>query len=625
MISLCIAAATLDVQAQVWVVGKGGYPWKDPADIMAGVVVENQAVLSPASFSLDDNVLQAIQWEASPTLDFVAEGGGHVWDNAAVEGSSAMLVDGDSTTSTGERFKTFGIDQTGRTFFLDLGASFPANQIKFYPSPEGREAFIRSFDVSISDGRNYNTNGAPIFEILRQVELNRDWLVDIEFPTRLLRFVWLRVLSPNPFEIAEIEVHGEGFVPRGTYVSQLIQLPEPVNFGTLAFRATKVRRDAGGVLRPDPAAEAQVIVQMRNGADDTPLEYYQIVDLDTGAEEEVTREEYEALQKERIGVTRPDLTNWTPWTEPLVADSSGVYTDPLKLPGPRPFFQFRLLFEGSTSGAMQVDSLALTNSPPLAAGAVGEVALVDEPNPARGIATAPVGNDTLFTYDVRVDLGDSSQGGFDGLQIETLTEPRFVKLELGKPLVEVEPDSFFTDPQGLRVYFPSHRISQGRDERLRVTFGTALFLYSTVFSGQLLDTRGSLPQIIAAGDANEVVETNSLQVVFSGRAEEVLQAFDVVPAVITPNGDGRNDHVVFSYVIVHLVQPASTTVEVYDLSGRLVKEVFSGDVYAGRYEQRWDGTDVEGKIVPPGTYIARVSVAAETKETNRVRVVNVVY
>ena len=622
---VCIAAAAWSVQAEVWVIGRGGISWEAGADIAAGVDVRDPVVLSPTGFSEEDNVTQAIQWVDAPTEDFLAEGKGHIWDNAAMLGSDLVLVDGDSTTSTGERFKVFGVNQTGRIFFMDLGASFPASQIVFFPSPEEKGAFIRSFEVSINDGRDYGKDGTPIYQIVRQVELNRDWRVEVAFPTQLLRFVKLRVLSSNPFEIAELQVHGEGFVPRGTYVSKLIQLPRPVNYGTLAFRATKVRRGPGGMLYSEPAARARVTVQMKNGIDDTPLVYYKIVDVETGAEEETTKEEYDKLQETLKGAIREDLTHWSPWTEPLRADSSGVYTTLLELPGPRQYFQFGLLFEGSTTDAIQVDSLAITYSPPLAEGALGEVALLSEPNPPGGIAAVPAGADTILTYDVRVDLGSPPQGGFDGVRIETPSRPRFLKLEMGNPLVEVEPDSVRVDPDGLRVYFPSHRISRGRDERLRVTFGTTLLLYSTVFGGQLLDTRGRLPQAIREGDASEDVGTNALRVVFSGGAEDVLNALDVVPPVITPNGDGRNDQAVFSYVIVHLVQPAPTTVELYDSSGRPVRELFSGPLYAGRYEQRWDGTDAEGKTVPPGTYMVKVSVGAEEGETSRVRVVNVVY
>ena len=613
-----LAAPSVEVQAQeAWIVGKDGQSWKTPAQVMAGVAEEADQVLRPVNFELQDNVIQAITWEGGRTEDFISESSGRIWDNAAKEGSPLIMVDGDSSTTTGDRFKDFGIDQTGRIFFLDLGASFPASQIRFFPSESGRDDFVRSFDLSINDGRLYNKTGTPIYESLRLVEQNRDWLVDIRFPGQLLRFIKLTVRSPNPFEIAELEVHGEGFVPRSSYLSQLIELPNPVNFGELSFKATRV----GGV---EGTGTAKVTVEMRNGSDDTPLDYYRIVDLETGAEEVVTQEEFESTQVENRGSIRPDLTNWSPWTEPMVADADSVYRKALFLPGPRPFFQYRLAFEGTTTNAMQVDSLAITTSLPLAAQAVAELALLDEPNPAFGTPTVRAGVETTLAYDIRVDIGDPPSSGFDGLRIETSAAAEFIALQVGEDLVPIEPDSVIEGSDDLRIYFPSNRIREGRDERLRVIFSTRLFLFSTVFAGQLLDTQGSLPQALAAGDASGEVGTNSLRVVFDV-STEVVQNFQVYPPVITPNGDGINDETSFTYALIHLVQPVDSQVSVYDLSGRLVRDVVSKAVGAGRFAPTWDGKDNEGLRVPPGVYLARVNVNAATGDISRARLVQVAY
>lgn len=614
-----VTAIAVESQAQeAWVVGQGGQSWATSAEVMAGVAEGADGGLRPVNFVLDDNVIRSITWIDARTEDFISESSGRVWDNAAKEGSPAIIVDGDSTTTTGDRFKDFGIDQTGRIFFLDLGASFPASQITFFPSPEGRDDFIRSFDLSINDGRVYNSSGSPVYQSLRLVEQNRESRVDVRFPDQLLRFIKLTVRAPNPFEIAELEVHGEGFVPRSSYLSQLIELPDLVNFGQLTFKATPIGSETEG------ASGAIVTVEMRNGSDDTPLEYYRVFDLETGAEEVVTQDEFESTQVENRGSIRPDLTNWSPWTEPIVADVDSIYSVALDLPGPRSFFQYRLGFEGTTSNAMQVDSLVITNSPPLATQAVAELSLLDDPNPAFGTPSVRAGEETTFTYDVRVDMGDPPSSGFDGLRIETSAEARFVRLQMGNDLVEVEPDSVREEVDHLLVYFPSNRISQGRDERLRVTFNTRLFLFSTIFSGQLLDSQGSLPQALAEGDATGEVGTNSLLVVFEV-SEDLVQNFEVDPPVITPNGDGVNDEVAFTYVLIHLVQAVDTQVTVYDLSGRLVRDLVSEPVSAGRYTPLWDGNDNAGKLVPPGVYLARVNVATATGDISRARLVQVAY
>ena len=86
-------------------------------------------------------------------LGLCREGRAHIWDNAAIEGSAAALVDGDEQTSSGDRFKGLGTDQTGRIFFLDLGASFPVNRLIYFPSPSFPDDFPRAFELAVSDGR----------------------------------------------------------------------------------------------------------------------------------------------------------------------------------------------------------------------------------------------------------------------------------------------------------------------------------------------------------------------------------------------------------------------------------------------------------------------------------------
>ena len=75
-------------------IGEAGVSWEAQASMPAGVDLRDPVVLSPAGFSAEDNVTQAIQWVDARTVDFVAEGKGHIWDNAAALGSDLVLVDG---------------------------------------------------------------------------------------------------------------------------------------------------------------------------------------------------------------------------------------------------------------------------------------------------------------------------------------------------------------------------------------------------------------------------------------------------------------------------------------------------------------------------------------------------
>ena len=185
---LATTAAPGHAQVRTWQVGAGGLSWASQSDIAAGVDVRRADILAPNDFATDDNIVAAVSWVDGETQDYRLEGQARVWDRAAVKESNLILVDGDSTTSSGDRFKTPGDDQTGRIFLFDLGASFPAERIVFYPSPEGRDDYIRAFEVSISDGESFSAENRPLFRVLRRVEVTSQPRADISFAPQLLRF-----------------------------------------------------------------------------------------------------------------------------------------------------------------------------------------------------------------------------------------------------------------------------------------------------------------------------------------------------------------------------------------------------------------------------------------------------
>ncbi|MEX0736654.1 MAG: FlgD immunoglobulin-like domain containing protein, partial [Bacteroidota bacterium] len=55
------------------------------------------------------------------------------------------------------------------------------------------------------------------------------------------------------------------------------------------------------------------------------------------------------------------------------------------------------------------------------------------------------------------------------------------------------------------------------------------------------------------------------------------------------------------------------TIRVYDLSGRLVKEVLRRELAAGRHRARWDGSDAMGRRAASGTYLAVVQHGKQKK------------
>jgi len=79
-----------------------------------------------------------------------------------------------------------------------------------------------------------------------------------------------------------------------------------------------------------------------------------------------------------------------------------------------------------------------------------------------------------------------------------------------------------------------------------------------------------------------------------------LLAVQMNGRVLTPNGDGVNDSVVFN-----LAEPSASLprARVYDVRGRRVAELAP----ASPAQLRWDGRDFAGRAVESGVYLVQIS------------------
>ena len=82
---------------------------------------------------------------------------------------------------------------------FDLGASFPVERIAFFPNPADSTAFLRAYEIKVSDGRSFGTDERPIYETLARVEVSTEVRTEAEFPRQLVRYIRLETLEPNPF------------------------------------------------------------------------------------------------------------------------------------------------------------------------------------------------------------------------------------------------------------------------------------------------------------------------------------------------------------------------------------------------------------------------------------------
>ena len=95
--------------------------------------------------------------------------------------------------------------------------------------------------------------------------------------------------------------------------------------------------------------------------------------------------------------------------------------------------------------------------------------------------------------------------------------------------------------------------------------------------------------------------------------------------VLTPNGDGIGDELGIEFDALKLVTPRPIRVHIYDLAGRNVRVLDSGDGLARRYRFTWDGRDDAGALVRPGTYLVQIEIAGDSETETVQRIVPVAY
>lgn len=69
-----------------------------------------------------------------------------------------------------------------------------------------------------------------------------------------------------------------------------------------------------------------------------------------------------------------------------------------------------------------------------------------------------------------------------------------------------------------------------------------------------------------------------------------------------------------------LAAPAAATVDVYDVSGRLVRRLFDGALGAGTHGFAWDGAEADGRRAPAGLYFVRARAGTVLRQWRVVRI-----
>ena len=603
---------------------------------LQGLALE-EAGIAPVLVSPDDNLALTALARGGGPAGFAIKRGRNIYGALVADKLVDKIADGDPTTAfrlvDDQGLARFSYASPG-TFLIDLGWRFPINRIRFYPTPQYSGRNVEEFAVQVVEGsstgaigsrtanwqkifnalfpdgtRRQRVAGAPrdewTIDVVGSVSPNRQQVVDFLFATRTVEYVALTVAAQEMWEVAELEVYGEGYVPRAFYQSQVLDLGAISTLGTL--RWTGFKDDA-----------ARVEIRTRSGSDLDPDRYWRFTgrgDEQTFLDDEgqpLTRTAYQSLSFGQGPIT-PDLDHWSDWSGGYsFADSLGT---PMTSPGPQRFVQLQIAFatkDGQAGGLELVEFL--TSQPPISGPVVAEVwPVVVEP-----------GQVTNFVYALRPELGRETSG-FDQLVLET--SGRFVGVDSVRINQERQALVLAEPLQDQRLVVTLPRLGPTDNQKVvELFFRAQSFHFGTWFHGAVFDSERPLEvgQRVEAGDALFQLEGNQVWVGIQLDGG-LLQQVGVETPVLTPNGDGINDVVAVEYTVLKLAQAGTVEVAVFDISGRRVQQLYRGQDRSGRYSRLWDGRDADGRVVGPGLYVYRVRVAADQGWEQRSGLILVAY
>ena len=315
-----------------------------------------------------------------------------------------------------------------------------------------------------------------------------------------------------------------------------------------------------------------------------------------------------------------DAEEWSEWGEPILATEAEIV-----VPEPRSLLQYRVNLATEFEDVVpRFRTLTVEfNDDIPASQARGRV----HPN------AVVLGRDTLFTYELDLEFDDDDTG-VERLRIETPSQAEIetVTLPDGVSLAET-----VALGDALEFTFAEPWRSSGT---LTVSFRARLLTNQFAFTSRLFGP-GASEALNAEEDPSVDDETGSPHS-WRVRANDVsgalLSEVRANPAVLTPNGDNANEETIIELTLARVSEPQAMEIGIYDLNGRLVRELAVGRLTGGQYIRPpdggapagetglvWDGKDAGGQLVPPGLYLLRVSALLGLGDETVVRTIAVAY
>ena len=496
---------------------------------------------------------------------------------------------------------------------FDLGGRFFIREVRLRTLPDSTGHFLEQFIIGASDEVrqccNWTGNLSPVAEVEDNTE--HDIILKLDPPVTA-NFMQLLILRQTPKEVgvAAFELYGGGYVKQASYESDVIELDDIASLGEIHWSG-----------RQDP--HARVAIRTRAGADPHPIIFWEtrheqqdvVSYLQGGGDLSMAdyKDRYDRLKDYNKPENEPDRAtldteHWSFYSRPYGFGNPGV---PIVSPGPRRFVQIRVDFASNTvADGGRLDYVEFKASvPPLVRRLVGEI----HPNETR------VGEASQFTYYLSPTIR-SGERSFDGVEIAT---PSGVVSVDSLRIAGVDQEDFSSiiheDGLGFEVLLPSRLDSTLTGALVEVVFtAPVLREVGTEFAGRVFDTARpyEVRQRVVPGNANDEIESDRLSVT-TALSKSLVFSPQVSPNPFTPNADGVNEAARISYKLLRLTSAVPVSLEIYDLSGRLLRRVYEGEDPAGEYSHPWDGRDDSDELVPPGLYLYRLVVEVQSgKETS---------
>ena len=522
-----------------------------------------------------------------------------------------------------------------RQLFIDLGGAFFLDNIRVLQmSARGSSATpFREYRIQLSDGSTHAA-GSLVWKTVGEIAgivgrgATSQRYNNFEFPLTIARYFSFsyRVFPndgsagfiANSFALSEVQFFGEGYMSESRITSEFGGDAPFIELGREARNLTSIDWDA------DLPPGSDLVLQTRTGNTvEMQTHYYKKNGEEyPGSEEEAA--EAHASDKKFFGESSvgPVVTetvpggDWSGWSQPYL--SSG---DRITSPSPRRFVAVRAtLLTDDPMAAATLRSLALNFTTPVAGSVVAEVF------PSR---LEEIGRKQKFTYLIRSTFEAGSRG-FDEVLIEAPygVEMTFLQAEVRVPGQEAAAytaasggfEVVMDSSDSLWVRLPAPVKTTGNPASVELQYEATVFGYNTFFIGSTGHSEFENSwQRIDDGDANGIPDSETT-VVLALQRGGVLGDVDI-GAFATPDGDGVNDELKVSYSLMRLGAPTPASVKVYDLSGRLVRVLLDGPMPVGRHTVSWRGADRSGATVPPGIYLLRIEIEADSR-TSRDRSVD---